>query len=298
MLPESAVSKSSLKSFADVKDQRLNKPIEAERVAMQGDLLNKEQQSLADGLAPGMRAIAVKVNAESATAGFVLPGSRVDVVCTTRNNDPTAKVFLQGMLVLAVDAQKDRNPEQQSIQGQTVTLAATPEEATRLSLAGTIGELRLLPKSHGDTKRTANVVTRISDLDKPLPPSDGTKETEQPTAVPTTTASVLPEVDDKGAVKEVAPAEVVKPKKRHKMTLINGRERTTAIFVEGELEDGDEAPAPAPVKREVKAEVKPEAKAEVKPEAKPEAKKDEAKTNPATPAAAPATTKSSRTRKS
>jgi pilus assembly protein CpaB len=284
MLPESAVSKSSLKSFADVKDQRFNKPIEAERVAMQGDLLNKEQQSLADGLAPGMRAIAVKVNAETATAGFVLPGSRVDVVVTTRSNDPTAKVFLQGMLVLAVDAQKDRNPEQPNIQGQTVTLAATPEEATRLSLAGTIGELRLLPKAHGDTKRTANVVTRIADLDKAQMPAEGSKDSEPTTAAVPTTTGVLPEVpDDKKPVKEDVPAVEEKQKKRHKMTLVNGTAKTTHIFIEGETEDGDEPTPPA--------------KKEEKPETKPEAKKEEPAAKPTTPAAPTATTKTSRTRK-
>jgi pilus assembly protein CpaB len=287
MLPESAVSKSSLKSFADVKDQRFNKPIEAERVAMQGDLLSKEQQSLADGLAPGMRAIAVKVNAESATAGFVLPGSRVDVVVTTRNNDPTAKVFLQGMLVLAVDAQKDRNPEQPNIQGQTVTLAATPEEATRLSLAGTIGELRLLPKSHGDNKRISTVVTRIADLDKPLQPSEGAKESDQPKEVPSVVSS-LPEVGgtEKEQPKETGdvPAPAEKPQKRHKMTIINGTAKTTHFFVEGETEDGDEAPAPV--------------KKEEKPETKPEVKKEEPAAKPTTPAAPTATTKTPRTRKS
>src|SRR4051794_13907974 len=34
MLPESAVSKSSLRSFEDVKDQRLNKPLDADRAAL------------------------------------------------------------------------------------------------------------------------------------------------------------------------------------------------------------------------------------------------------------------------
>ena len=279
MLPESAVSKSSLKSFDDVKDQRLNKPLDAESVALQSDLLSKEQQSLADSLAPGMRAIAVKVNMETIAGGFVLQGARVDVVCTTRNSDPTAKVFLQGMLVLAVDTQDVRNPEQRSIIAQTVTLAATPEEATRLSLASTIGELRLLPKAHGDTKRIANVVARISDLDKPLPSSDGTKEPE-PTPTPAPVASVLPEVEPvKEPVKEIAPVE--KPRKRHVMTLINGTRREKAIFVEGEDEDGNPTPAPK----------------DEKPESKPEVKKEAAKANPTTPAAPTATIKTLRTRK-
>jgi pilus assembly protein CpaB len=256
MLPESAVSKSSLRSFDDVKDQRLNKPLDAERAAMQSDLLTKDQQTLADSLAPGMRAIAVKVTAESIAGGFVLQGARVDVVVTTRNSDPTAKVFLQGMLVLAVDTQDTRNVEQKSIIAQTVTLAATPEEATRLSLAATVGELRLLPKAHGDTRRMANVVTRLSDLDKPLTPSDSSKDSET-TPVPTPTVTPLPEI--KEATKEEAPAPppvVVKPKKRHVMTLITGTSRVKAIFIEGEEDDANVSSTPA--RKEAKPEVKQE----------------------------------------
>ena len=281
MLPESAVSKSSLKSFDEVKDQRLNKPLDAERAAMQGDLLSKEQQSLADSLAPGMRAIAVKVTAESVAGGFVLPGTRVDVVCTTRNSDPTAKVFLQSMLVLAVDTQSDRNVETKSIVGQTVTMAATPEEATRLSLASSVGELRLLPKGNSDTKRIANTVARLSDLDKPLRPSDGSTESETP--APAVVASTLP--DFKDPAKEETPAPVVgeKPRKRHVMTLITGSTREKAVFIEGEDEDGNVSSTPA----------KKEDKKEDKPESKPEVKKEEPKTQPA----ATATTKTSRTRR-
>jgi pilus assembly protein CpaB len=245
MLPESAVSKSSLKSLDEVKGQRLNKPLEAERAALQGDLLTKEQQSLADSLAPGMRAIAVKVNAESIAGGFVLQGGRVDVVCVTRNSDPTAQVFLQGMLVLAVDTQDQRNAEQRSILAQTVTLAATPEEATRLALAGSIGELRLLPKGHGDTKRLANVVTHLADLNKPLRASDEAKEDETPAPAPVV-VTPLPAVEEPAKPETPpAPPVVVKPRKKHVMTIINGSSRERAVFIEGEEEDGTTASTPA-----------------------------------------------------
>ena len=246
MLPESAVSKSSLKSFDDVKDKRLNKPLDVERAAMQSDLLSQEQQTLADSLAPGMRAIAVKVNAESIAGGFVLQGTRVDVVVTTRNSDPTAKVFLQNMLVLAVDTQDQRNTEVRSILAQTVTLAATPEEATRLSLAASVGELRLLPKSQADTKRTANVVARLGDLDKPLTAGEGTKEVE-PTPMPQP-VTPLPEIKDpvKEEVPSPAPVVVEKPKKRHKMTLITGSQTPWHhYFIEGGDEDGNVSSTPS-----------------------------------------------------
>src|SRR5207248_396704 len=68
--------------------------------------------------------------------------------------------------------QDQRNSEQKTILGQNVTVAATPNEATRLSLASTIGELRLMLKNAGDNTRINQVVTRASDLDKPVSSGD------------------------------------------------------------------------------------------------------------------------------
>jgi pilus assembly protein CpaB len=196
MLPESAVSKKSLRSFEEIKGQRLNKPLDSERAAIQDDLLTKEQRSIIDNLVTGQRLIAVKVNPESLAGGFVLPGTRVDVICTTRNNDPTSRIVLQNMLVVAVDMQDSRNPEQKSMIGQTVTLVASPEEATRLSLASAIGELRLSPKSSSDLKRINQVVTRASDLENALGPSEAGDKTEAqpPARTPTKTLPAVPDI--------------------------------------------------------------------------------------------------------
>ena len=286
MVAESAVAKSSLRSFDEVKDQRLNKPLDADRAVLQGDLLTKEQQSLVDNLLPGVRAVGVKVTPVSLAGGFVLQGARVDVICTTRSNDPSSRVILQGMLVLAVDTQDQRVAEQKSVLGQTVTLAATPEEATRLTLAASVGELQLMPKGNADTKRMTNVVARMSDLDKPLQSSGRQhKETEgmpPPSVTTTTPLPPLPEEKDpaKDPVKETAPME--KPRKRHVMTLINGTSREKAVFIEGD--NDEDGPSATPARKDDK------------PEPKPEPKKEEAKA-PATPAAPSATTKTSPTRR-
>ena len=250
MLPESAVSKSSLKSFDEVKDQRLNKPLEAERAALQGDLLTKEQQSLADSLAPGMRAIAVKVNAESIAGGFVLQGAgwtwSARRATRTRRPRSSSRACSSWRSI----RRTTRNAEQQSILAQTVTLAATPEEATRLSLAESVGELRLLPKSHGDTKRMANVVTRLADLDKPLR-SRTAPRSPSPRPAPVVTTP-LPEIKEPVKPETApAPAVVEKPRKKHVMTIINGTSREKAVFIEGE-ETRTATTASTPAKKEEK----------------------------------------------
>src|SRR5262249_17460452 len=138
--PANLAPRKALTDLNDVKDQRLRNILDEGKVATQDDLLTKEQMTLVDQLRPGQRAVAIKVTPESVVSGFVLPGTRVDVVCTTRGNDPQSKVILQNMLVLAIDTQDQRGPETKTILGQNVTLAATPEEVGRLTLGEAVGD--------------------------------------------------------------------------------------------------------------------------------------------------------------
>jgi pilus assembly protein CpaB len=226
---------------AELLNQRLNKTLDAGKPVTRDDLLSKEQMSLAEQLQPGQRAIAIKVSAESLVGGFVLPSTRVDVICTTRGNDASSRIILQHMLVLAVDTQSERT-EQKTILGQTVTLAATPEEATRLALASSAGELRLLLKENGDAKRTYNVVSKWSDLDKPLNGDpDPDRESRRVASAPTL---VLPPVapDMPAPVPEVKPV-VEKKVRRHVMTIRTGSTVEKAVFINGQPEDEDETPA-------------------------------------------------------
>jgi pilus assembly protein CpaB len=265
MFPVDVAPKKAIGNFADLKDQRLNKPLDESKAVTMEDLLTNEQRTVADQLQPGQRAVSIKVTTEGVVSGFVLPGSRVDVICTTRGGlEATSNVILQNMLVLAADQTPERNPEQKSILAQTVTLAATPAEATRLALASEIGMLRLSLKNQGDMTNVNHAVVKASDLQKPLGNSDG-RESGAPSGTAgaggTSQLPVLP-ADDKGPKVEEPPV-VAKQRRRHVMTIINGTQREKAVFTEGEDEDvaggeggegGDnkeekpvEKPKPAPV---------------------------------------------------
>jgi Flp pilus assembly protein CpaB len=198
--------------------------------------------------------VAIKVTTEGVVSGFVLPGSRVDVICTTRGPETSSKIILQNMLVLGVDQQDARNPEQKSIIAQTVTLAATPLEATRLALAGEIGVLRLSLKNQGDTTVVNHHVVKAADLNKPSS-ADGERGSEAPPSGGAV-ANPLPQLNDAGGKPEDPP--VTRPRKRHVMTIINGTQREKAVFTEGgededvaggdggSSEGGEEKPAAKP----------------------------------------------------
>jgi pilus assembly protein CpaB len=112
-------------------------------------LASKEAGS---GLPPvipdGMRAVSVRVNEVIGVAGYVLPGSRVDVITTVSPTnsmqDMTSKVVLANVLTLTAGTrmeqdQKDGKPVQVTV----VTLAVSPEQAERLALASTEGKIQL-----------------------------------------------------------------------------------------------------------------------------------------------------------
>jgi pilus assembly protein CpaB len=103
---------------------------------------------LPPAIPPGLRAVSVKVNEVIGVAGYVLPGTHVDVVATVSptqsSTDITSKVILTNVLVLAAgtkieQGEKDKKPIAVSV----VTMLVDPEQAERLTLASTEGKIQL-----------------------------------------------------------------------------------------------------------------------------------------------------------
>jgi Flp pilus assembly protein CpaB len=88
---------------------------------------------------PDMRAMSVRVDAVIGVAGFVLPGTYVDVIVTgqpRQNDDPTAKVILENVKVLTADKNLDsKDKEGKAIESKVVTLLVKPDQAEKLALA-------------------------------------------------------------------------------------------------------------------------------------------------------------------
>jgi pilus assembly protein CpaB len=241
--PEGLAPRKALKTLEDIKDQRLNKSVTEEEIVTYDHVLNKEQAGLPAELPTGTRAVAIKVNPESLVGGFVLPRSRVDVMFTSRGGaaDAQTKVLLQDMLVLAVDQSSQRDPNEPTKLGNTVTLAAKPEEAQRLALASTLGELRLTLRALGDNERIRLPATKLSEFDRPIREgsNDETQLVQAPPPVPT-----LPKLEalppPPTAETKPTPKEKEKPKpepeeppvKTHTMTIVNGEYVQKAVFVE------------------------------------------------------------------
>jgi pilus assembly protein CpaB len=114
----------------------------------------------------GMRAVSVRVNDVVSVAGFVQPGTRVDVLATGTQgsgNDRQTTTVLENVAVIAVGKTLDRS----SSDAQTapvITLLVSPDDAQKLALVSQEGRIQLSLRNPLDTKKGGIGATRTSSL--------------------------------------------------------------------------------------------------------------------------------------
>jgi pilus assembly protein CpaB len=126
----------------------------------------------------GMRALSVKVNEVIGVAGYVVPGTRVDVIVTLSaraNNESMTRVVVSDVEVLTagtrMDAAKARDG--QPIAANVVTLLVTPDDAERIALAANEGSIMLTLRNPLDRAPTKTAGVRTAALlGAPAPPPD------------------------------------------------------------------------------------------------------------------------------
>ncbi|WP_213981213.1 Flp pilus assembly protein CpaB [Sphingomonas sp. dw_22] len=133
---------------------------------------------LAAALGPGMRAVTVPVSAQSAVAGFVFPGDRVDLVLTQSvsggGDGPPLKAsetILRNLRVLATDQRTDKNTDDKGNTivntYSTVTVEATPKIAEKIAVAQTVGSLSLSLRSIADNQGELEEAIASGEVDVP-----------------------------------------------------------------------------------------------------------------------------------
>jgi pilus assembly protein CpaB len=114
----------------------------------------------------GHRAMTVGVDQVAGVAGFITPGSMVDVVLTITPIGATqilSKIVLQNIPILAT-GQTIEQKEGNAVVVPTVTMDVTPEDAENLAIASTQGRLQLVLRRAGDkeiAKTSGSTVTRV-----------------------------------------------------------------------------------------------------------------------------------------
>jgi pilus assembly protein CpaB len=154
----------------------------------------------------GMRAVSVRVNEVIGVAGYVLPGSRVDVIATAsptaQVQDTTSKVVLANVLTLTAGTRIEQDQKEgKPVQVTVVTLAVTPEQAERLALASTEGKIQLALRNPLDQSAPATPGIKpailLGMVKTPSPVQQGSAKPKagQPVTVATTAPAALPTVE-------------------------------------------------------------------------------------------------------
>jgi pilus assembly protein CpaB len=158
-LPAETIPPGSFRQTKRVVGRGAVLPIERGEFILSGKLAAENGGSGLPSMIPqGMRAVSVRVTDTSSVAGFVLPGTRVDVLMTgnpTGSSEPQTITVLKNVAVLANGQKLDRNLLSGESQGAPViTLLVSPDDAQRLALATSQGRIQLALRNPLDTSQS------------------------------------------------------------------------------------------------------------------------------------------------
>jgi pilus assembly protein CpaB len=183
-----------------------NEPILDTRLAAKG-----AGAGLAATIPPGMRAVAVRVNDIVGVAGFVIPGTKVDLLIAgtpPKGNGglgDVTKTLMQNVEVLSAGQNITKDAEGKPISVGVVNMLVTPEQAEVLSLASNETRIQLILRNPMDKDETNTKGTTVSYLyenknglapvgGKPAPvAAKGTKRAAAPPPPPPAPAKAKPE---------------------------------------------------------------------------------------------------------
>lgn len=120
----------------------------------------------------GMRALSLRTDEVVGVAGFLLPGTHVDVLVTlhpTINPDPLTTTVLQDAEVLATGQKTEPDPDGKPVTATVVTILVSPDDAQRVVLASTQGIVRFVLRNGADRLDFTGQPVLLSQL-TPAPP--------------------------------------------------------------------------------------------------------------------------------
>lgn len=229
-IPEGAVSDPELIKDRVVKTTVLaGEPVLESKLAPIGT-----KGGLSAVIGEGKRAMTVRVNDVVGVAGFALPGNYVDIVVNTEEeagrqadgrNKSISKIVLDHILVLAVAQESSVREEGKPKVVNAVTLEVTPDQAEKLDLARSVGQLSLVLRNQLDTSPvTTEGSTKQSMLNRVEIPVAVNPVAQAEAKAPVEKVALKPKAVSKPKPKKVTPA----PKDQ--VELIKGTDKTLQNF--------------------------------------------------------------------
>ena len=138
----------------DVTGHVLMYAVAVQQPVLRRDLASSASLGLSAKIPDGMRATAVKTNEVTNIAGFIFPGSHVDVLVTLKPENIAStetRTVLQNVLVLSTGTKMDPDPNGKPENVNVVTLLVTPEQSEKLALAQNQGTIHFVLRNGGDS---------------------------------------------------------------------------------------------------------------------------------------------------
>ena len=246
--PMAAPLQGSFQSLADAVGRGVIVPMAANEPVLESKLAPRDGGAgFTVAIPEGMRAVAVKVNDVIGVAGFVLPGTRVDVIASgsseqSNGGTDTSKVILENVQVLSAGQNIDQDVNGKPQNVQVVTLLVTPEDAQKLALASVDGRLQLALRNPMDVKYTNPPAIRRAALyssasGQQLPPGVADKQQNAKDRKPAVRKARQTPPPEPPPVVAAAPApQPPPPPKKVNVELILGSQAKTLTFEEKQPE--------------------------------------------------------------
>jgi pilus assembly protein CpaB len=116
----------------------------------------------------GMRALSLKSDQVVGVAGYLLPGTHVDVLVTFHtpsSPDPITLTVLQDAEILTAGQKMQPDPEGKASTVDVVTILATPQDAEKVVMASAQGTVHFILRNGSDHIHVDNPPTQMSSLD-------------------------------------------------------------------------------------------------------------------------------------
>ena len=148
-------------------------PIAKGEFILSSKLAGENVTGLPSLIPTGLRAVSVRVNEVVSVAGFVTPGTRVDVLLTgtpASGGESQTTTVLQDVRVLASGHTLEKSATGEAQNTPVITLLVTPEDAERLTLASSEGHIQLALRNPLDTRQEDVAAANARGLYRAAPP--------------------------------------------------------------------------------------------------------------------------------
>lgn len=153
----------------DVVGHTVQYPLASGQPVLAGQLsLSGTNIGLSGHIPEGMRALSLKSDQVVGVAGYLLPGTHVDVLVTLRGTngvDTTTTTVLQDAQIITAGQKMQADPEGKPTPVDVVTVLVTPEQAERVVLASSQGSLHFVLRNGTDHAMVAENSVHLSDID-------------------------------------------------------------------------------------------------------------------------------------